>query len=75
MNGTLYGITPRARSTVFTIKITCAASCVTKYKQLYSFGNGFYPYGRLRSVNGTLYGTTAYGGKHNGGMVFSLSGF
>lgn len=129
VNGTLYGTTSRNNSTVFSIRITCAASCVTKYKRLYSFAKGFFANGRLRevsgalygttyaggagcapfgcgtifrvttggqettlytfsgtpdgdgplagmtAVNGTLYGTTAFGGKHGGGTIFSLSGF
>ena len=62
VNGTLYGTTSRNRSTVFTIRITCAASCVTKYRRLYSFAKGFFANGRLREVNGALYGTTYAGG-------------
>ncbi|HEV3092637.1 MAG TPA: choice-of-anchor tandem repeat GloVer-containing protein [Candidatus Cybelea sp.] len=35
--------------------------------------DGAAPYGTLIAVNGTLYGTTAFGGKYDNGCVFSLS--
>jgi uncharacterized repeat protein (TIGR03803 family) len=44
-------------------------------KVLWSFGNetdGANPIAGLISVNGTLYGTTYYGGQSNAGTVFSL---
>jgi uncharacterized repeat protein (TIGR03803 family) len=43
---------------------------------LYSFAgepNGQYPVASLIDVNGTLYGTTSYGGMHDDGTVFSIS--
>ncbi|MGB6644325.1 MAG: choice-of-anchor tandem repeat GloVer-containing protein [Candidatus Cybelea sp.] len=52
------------------------------YSELYSFegspGDGAYPYARLNNVNGTLYGTTSYGGaqcfsSYGCGTVFSIT--
>jgi uncharacterized repeat protein (TIGR03803 family) len=44
---------------------------------VYSFGgnsgDGEQPNAALLDVKGTLYGTTQYGGKYNGGVVFSVS--
>jgi uncharacterized repeat protein (TIGR03803 family) len=48
----------------------------SSYRVLYSFGDGSdgqRPHARLIDVNGTLYGTTAYGGKYNKGTVFSTT--
>jgi uncharacterized repeat protein (TIGR03803 family) len=80
VNGTLYGTTSRSQSTVFRIKITCATSCVTKYKLLYSFAKNSYANGRLKEINGTLYGTTYAGGvagpgclPYGCGTVFSIT--
>ena len=47
-------------------------------KVLHSFGSGtgtdgLYPEAGLINVNGTLYGTTTYGGTHNNGTVFALT--
>ncbi len=60
--GTIFSITPGGKETV-----------------LYSFagGNwsdGYFPHGGLINVKGTLYGTTARGGAHDQGTVFSLTG-
>jgi uncharacterized repeat protein (TIGR03803 family) len=35
--------------------------------------DGYYPASNLISVNGTLYGTTAYGGTHGYGTVYSIT--
>ncbi len=47
------------------------------YDILHSFGNsagdGTNPSADLINVNGTLYGTTQYGGAHNSGTVFSIT--
>ena len=48
-----------------------------KETQLYSFGatptDGDYPYGGLINVNGTLYGTTEYGGEYGAGTIFKIT--
>jgi uncharacterized repeat protein (TIGR03803 family) len=48
-----------------------------KYKLLYSFSgrgkNGYGPFARLIAVNGTLYGTTGYGGTKGLGTVFTIT--
>ncbi|MBV8068141.1 MAG: hypothetical protein JO113_09185 [Candidatus Eremiobacteraeota bacterium] len=45
------------------------------YQVLYGFGgpDGAYPEARLFDVKGTLYGTTAEGGAHDRGTVFSVT--
>lgn len=47
------------------------------YEVLYSFrygsGDGEYPYAGLLNVEGTLYGTTFYGGANGYGTVFSIT--
>jgi uncharacterized repeat protein (TIGR03803 family) len=78
VNGTLYGTTygggaRGSDGTVFTLDPSTGAENV-----LYSFcsrqncTDGEFPYASLIDVNGTLYGTTGYGGVNNGGEVFSL---
>jgi uncharacterized repeat protein (TIGR03803 family) len=84
VNGTLYGTTyiggndpecsleeyPFACGVVFSITTAGAE------KVLHNFdGNpdGAYPWAGLIQVKGTLYGTTAYGGKHKFGTVFSIT--
>ncbi len=78
VNGTLYGTTNSGGAssddgTVFAITTDGAFSL------LYSFGESPYdgraPSERLTELNGTLYGTTFYGGTYLQGTVFSLSGF
>ncbi len=57
--GTVYAISPSGEENVF-----------------YDFGsyaNGSQPFAGLINVNGTLYGTTAYGGTSDNGTVFSVS--
>ncbi|MBV8067081.1 MAG: hypothetical protein JO113_03810 [Candidatus Eremiobacteraeota bacterium] len=84
VNGTLYGTTYRggAHNTCNTIGGGCGTvfSITTKgkVKVLYNFAGG--PDGAqpsaaagLIDVNGTLYGTTIYGGTYNRGTVFSIS--
>ena len=80
VNGVLYGTTEyggahgQANSdtggTVFSIKTS------GHEKVLHSFGkgsDGAMPAAGLIDVNGTIYGTTFYGGTQNGGTVFSIT--
>jgi uncharacterized repeat protein (TIGR03803 family) len=74
VNGTLYGTTggggTATSGTVFSITPS------GKEAVLYSFKggktDGAHPYAGLTNVNGTLYGTTPYGGVYGYGTVFSL---
>ena len=77
-NGTLYGTTygggsQGAFGTVYAVDAGTGAESV-----LYSFcsknncADGEFPYASLNDVNGTIYGTTGYGGEYNGGTLFSL---
>jgi uncharacterized repeat protein (TIGR03803 family) len=75
VKGTLYGTTlgggASAKGTVYRISMTTG-----KEKVLHSFGSGFdgaNPYAGLIDVNGTLYGTTYYGGAGVRGPVHSIS--
>ncbi len=75
VNGTLYGTTyyggAKGDGTVFSITPS------GKETVLHSFGSksgdGEYPYAGLINVNGTLYGTTYYGGAKGDGSVFSIT--
>jgi uncharacterized repeat protein (TIGR03803 family) len=80
VNGRLYGTTPRGGrygvahngndGTIFSITTT------GKVRTLHNFGkgyDGYSPKASLLNVNGTLYGTTAYGGTHDSGTVFSIT--
>ncbi len=76
VNGTLYGTTVlggrRGDGTVFSI------STAGKELVLHSFpgesSDGEFPYAGLIDVNGTLYGTTGYGGTYgDSGTVFSIT--
>jgi uncharacterized repeat protein (TIGR03803 family) len=75
VNGTLYGTTynggAHSLGTVFSITTS------GKETVLYSFGTGSedggYPAAGLINVNGTLYGTTTYGGAEHAGTVFSIT--
>ncbi len=88
VNGVLYGTTRYGGGGACSINY--GTGCGTVYrldpksgrkKRLYSFGggsaDGAYPNGSLIDVNGTLYGTTTYGGGGCGsygcGTVFSIS--
>ncbi|HEY1656259.1 MAG TPA: choice-of-anchor tandem repeat GloVer-containing protein [Candidatus Tumulicola sp.] len=78
VNGTFYGTTvdggASKQGTVFSIVVT--AGGIGQETVLHSFtGNpdGRSPFGGLVDVNGTLYGTTFGGGKHQAGTVFSIS--
>lgn len=80
VNGTLYG------TTIYGGKYSCGGhhSCGTvfsittsgKETVLHSFGgsgDGTNPYAGLLNVDGTLYGTTTYGGAHGEGTVFAVT--
>lgn len=75
VNGTLYGTTSSGgqdgQGTVY--KVTTAG----KEQILHSFTgvapDGSEPLDGLVSVNGTLYGTTFYGGSHDDGVVFKVT--
>ena len=75
VGGTLYGTTPvggpeESDGTVF--KITTTGT----YTHLYTFkggADGYDPEGRLLNLNGTLYGTTQFGGTANYGTVFKIT--
>jgi uncharacterized repeat protein (TIGR03803 family) len=78
-NGTLYGTTEfggaHGAGTVFALHPKTGTE-----KVLYSFcskqwkcADGANPYASLIDVNGTLYGTTEYGGSHGKGTVFALN--
>jgi uncharacterized repeat protein (TIGR03803 family) len=75
VNGALYGTTSGGGlhygGTVFTITTS------GKERVLYEFGShgndGVLPSAGLLNVNGTLYGTTRYGGASNYGTVFTIT--
>jgi uncharacterized repeat protein (TIGR03803 family) len=74
LNGALYGTTVAGGKygygTVFSLDPVSGAEAV-----LHSFGkhgDGQNPYADLQNVKGTLYGTTAYGGAAQDGIIFSL---
>ena len=76
VNGTLYGTT--AGGGVYGgLGIVFSATRTGTEKVLHSFGrgsDGWFPEAGLINVNGTLYGTTYYGGAHGGlGTVFSVT--
>jgi uncharacterized repeat protein (TIGR03803 family) len=76
IDGTLYGTTLEGGNagggTVYSFNPATGAETV-----LYAFQNngvdGISPHGDLINVNGTLYGTTAFGGEGGGGTVFSIN--
>jgi len=75
LRGTLYGTTAgggaHGKGTIFSMNLTG-----TDEKVLHSFGHGSdgaTPLAGLIDVKGTLYGTTAAGGKYGDGTVFALT--
>ncbi|HET6275364.1 MAG TPA: choice-of-anchor tandem repeat GloVer-containing protein [Candidatus Cybelea sp.] len=75
LNGTLYGTTYYGGTANFGTVYSLTPS--GSEEVLYSFqgGNsdGANPTTGLIAVNGTLYGTTEYGGRYSGGTVFSIT--
>lgn len=78
VDGTLYG------TTVIGGQAGCGDGCGTVFsidpktgaeKVVYAFSgtDRVFPSGSVTSVNGTLYGTTLYGGANDDGMVFALT--
>ena len=77
--GTLYGTTHNGGTegigTVFSVDAVTGTETLL-YSFLGNFGglrDGEAPSGALIQVNGLLYGTTAYGGEHGQGTVFSIN--
>jgi uncharacterized repeat protein (TIGR03803 family) len=79
VNGTLYGTTEGGGTDCLTFSGCGTVFSITKSgseRVLYSFKggkDGEFPWASLIDVNGTLYGTTAYGGANDDGTVFSVS--
>jgi uncharacterized repeat protein (TIGR03803 family) len=74
--GTLYGTTYAAGAygagTVFSVDAAGKLHLLHSFEQT-GEGEGGGPEGALVAVNGTLYGTTAAGGKYRGGTVFGIT--
>jgi uncharacterized repeat protein (TIGR03803 family) len=75
VNGVLYGTTSAAGSypfdgTVFKVSLSGAESVLYRFKLA---PDGQYPESGLIDVNGTLYGTTQFGGTKGLGSVFKIS--
>jgi uncharacterized repeat protein (TIGR03803 family) len=77
VSGSFYGTTAYGgASTGYNGGTVFSISTTGKESVLHSFGNGSdggQPLGGLVDVNGTLYGTTAFGGTYNNGTVFSIT--
>jgi uncharacterized repeat protein (TIGR03803 family) len=86
VDGTFYGTTVDGGGlhaclnfgcgTVYSISSTGSERVVYSFSKAGSSGvppDGGSPQAGLIAVHGTLYGTTARGGPHNGGVIFSLS--
>ena len=70
------GTMPIALDSSGTVSASRASHVANAFTFLYSFKNvpdGQNPYAGLLDMNGTLYGTTSYGGAHNLGAVFELT--
>jgi uncharacterized repeat protein (TIGR03803 family) len=79
VDGTLYGTTGYGGNTGCTDRLGCgivfSVSPAGSERVLYTFNGGTdggNPYAALTDVNGTLYGTTRYGGSSGHGTVFKL---
>lgn len=77
VNGTLYGTTQRGgvlgRGTVFAVDPkTGIETVVHSFCSQTNRTDGEYPGSGLIAVNGTLYGTTVYGGDYGKGTIFAL---
>jgi uncharacterized repeat protein (TIGR03803 family) len=78
VNGTLYGTTENGGATSKSEGAVYSISTTGAEKVLYGFtgrGHGNYPVAGVIDVNGTLYGTTLYGGRaeFGAGTVYALS--
>ena len=83
VDGTLYGTTvgggaylscegtqfPKPCGTVFSI----TTAGLEKVLHSFAWTDGAFPAAGLVNVNGTLYGTTSYGGTYGGGTIFSIT--
>ena len=67
----------RPSSAALTVMVRLSIATSGEEAVLHSFARGAHdgglPMGRLLYANGMLYGTTAYGGKNDGGTVFSMT--
>ena len=74
-NGTLYGTTQSSGfngdGTVYSITTSGAERVLHNF--LADGSDGFQPWASLIDVDGTLYGTTIYGGTANDGTIYSIS--
>jgi uncharacterized repeat protein (TIGR03803 family) len=79
MGGTLYGTTPQGAGAGCMLHLGCGSVFkITKGTEsvLHSFGgagDGAVPYAGLTDLNGTLYGTTEFGGASGFGSVFTIT--
>jgi uncharacterized repeat protein (TIGR03803 family) len=75
VNGTLYGTTQYGVSSTDGGTVYSVTTSGT-FKTVHNFAggpnDGAEPSAPLLDVNGTLYGTTAYGGSHNHGTVYTI---
>ncbi len=73
-SGTSLSPSPASPSTALRLTTAERTHVRPAYSVLHSFkggaGDGAYPLAGLLNVKGTLYGTTAAGGAHDGGTVF-----
>jgi uncharacterized repeat protein (TIGR03803 family) len=77
VDGMLYGTTSYGGThddgTVFSITTTGDEKVMHSFRFSHRKSDGYYPYAGLVDVNGTFYGTTKSGGKHDLGTVFSIT--
>jgi uncharacterized repeat protein (TIGR03803 family) len=76
VNGRFYGTTffGGANGSGIVFSITPGGKRTTVYDfGRYGGPDGNYPNGGLTDINGTLYGTTTYGGTYGGGTVYSVT--
>jgi uncharacterized repeat protein (TIGR03803 family) len=81
VNGTLYGTTKGGGAygyggTVFSITLSGHETVLHSFEQTRTAGgqfDGLYPESGVIDVNGTLYGTTAFGGRLGVGTVYSIT--
>jgi uncharacterized repeat protein (TIGR03803 family) len=81
--GTLYGTTstggvrgcfsPNGSGCGTVFSVTRGGTEKVLHDFSYGGSDGYYPTSNLINVNGTLYGTTAYGGTHGYGTVYAIT--